>query len=169
MRMETGRLPVLSDFGKTTRVQRKVVICPGKVLENLLCTDRTPFFQLCQQQSPFAGMPCTRLTLMLSQVVDHAARKQFGLDPISPDLPTAEGIFVRSGVAPHFDLWITADSDVGCAIKDGCCCGAKSQTPAGGEVEETIRLLKDELASRDPKGEEASHKLALELQRQDHE
>ena len=31
MRLETGRLPVLSDFGTTTWVKRKVVICAGGI------------------------------------------------------------------------------------------------------------------------------------------
>lgn len=48
MRLETGRFPVLLDFGTTTTcVQRKVVICAGKFLDKLLCTDRPYVAEFC--------------------------------------------------------------------------------------------------------------------------
>lgn len=114
--------------------------------------------------SYFPGTPCAHpTTIMLSQFYDNDKRAVVGVPQVSPTLPTAEGVFVRAGVTPHFDLWIKADSPTGVAVAQAI--DSEDLTAGEGEVD-TMSLLKQEKASHDPQTMEEDAKFALKLQRQ---
>lgn len=61
-------------------------------------------------------------------------------------LPTAEGVFVRGGIAAHFDLWVRGNSPAGLDIAKDF--GMESLNPDESDEEETVKQLQIDLASQ---------------------
>lgn len=130
-----------------------------RIVENASSIDLNMQQSMCASQAFPQGSMLTRthtctpharnLDLSCFSKVSHhnVSREAFGYWQADASLPDADGIFVRIGKAPHFELRVTADSLAGGAIANAL--GITPLLSSAAEGEEAIRkALKLALASQ---------------------
>ena len=102
-------------------------------------------------------------TLTLSQVVDNAARKEFGGGSADSSLRTSTDVFLRIGLVAHFDLRIRAASEAGRAIVQAF--GVQPLLPREAGEARILKGLQNEKTSQDKMVDEDVRQLAVRLER----
>ena len=135
-----------------------------QIIRTSACFAAALVFQVHRPQQLSSASGTTRAqTLTLSQVVDNAARKEFGGGSADSSLRTSTDVFLRIGLVAHFDLRIRASSEAGRAIVQAF--GVQPLLPREAGEARILKGLQDEKASQDKMVDEDVRQLAVRLER----